>query len=61
MNGIIVSFRGTHLDAFFGRVIGAHTNDRGLLMVDLFCCTRGSAKQVPEADAKSVSRIFASN
>ncbi|EFI3438295.1 hypothetical protein GZD91_005287, partial [Escherichia coli] len=34
------SFRGTHIDAFFRRASSAaHTNDRGLITVDLFCCT----------------------
>ena len=26
----------------------AHTNDRGLITVDLFCCTGAIARQVPE-------------
>ncbi|MDZ9328007.1 hypothetical protein SM978_03870, partial [Escherichia coli] len=42
--GIFVCFQAYHLDAFFGRASSAaHTNDRGLTMVDLFCCTRATA------------------
>ncbi|EFN9256404.1 hypothetical protein A7H89_06560 [Escherichia coli] len=56
-----VSFRGTHIDAFFRRASSAaHTNDRGLITVDLFCCTGAIARQVPEAGSKVLSRVIAS-
>ncbi|PSY38840.1 hypothetical protein C7B14_25905 [Escherichia coli] len=36
------------MDAFFRRASSAaHTNDRGLITVDLFCCTGAIAGQVP--------------
>ena len=57
----IVSFRGTHIDAFFRRASSAaHTNDRGLITVDLFCCTGAIARQVPEAGSEVLSRVIAS-
>ncbi|OTD32725.1 hypothetical protein AW119_23200 [Escherichia coli] len=56
-----VSFRGTHIDAFFRRASSAaHTNDRGLITVDLFCCTGAIARQVPEAGSEVLSRVIAS-
>ncbi|EFI4449935.1 hypothetical protein HH764_002857 [Escherichia coli] len=54
-------FQAYHLDAFFGRASSAaHTNDRGLTMVDLFCCTRATAYLVPEAGYEVLSRVIAS-
>ncbi|EAC1436256.1 hypothetical protein ED146_24100 [Escherichia coli] len=56
-----VSFRGTHIDAFFRRASSAaHTNDRGLITVDLLCCTGAIARQVPEAGSEVLSRVIAS-
>ncbi|EFP7895552.1 hypothetical protein K2D92_003344 [Shigella boydii] len=53
----IVSFRGTHIDAFFRRASSAaHTNARGLITVDLFCCTEAIARQVPEAGSEVLTR-----
>ncbi|HAW0989214.1 TPA: hypothetical protein JLK94_004719 [Escherichia coli] len=50
-------FQAYHLDAFFGRVSSAaHTNDRDLTMVDLFCCTGAIAGQVPAAGYEALSR-----
>lgn len=57
----LVSYRGTHIDAFFRRASSAaHTNDRGLITVDLFCCTGVIARQVPEAGSEVLSRVIAS-
>ncbi|EFZ0135180.1 hypothetical protein B4V15_004374, partial [Shigella dysenteriae] len=57
----IVSFRGTHIDAFFRRASSAaHTNARGLITVDLFCCTEAIARQVPEAGSEVLSSVIAS-
>lgn len=54
-------FQAYHLDAFFGRVSSAaHTNDRDLTMVDLFCCAGAIARQVPEAASEVLSRVIAS-
>ncbi|STF94424.1 Uncharacterised protein [Escherichia coli] len=56
-----VSFRGTHIDAFFRRASSAaHTNARGLITVDLFCCTEAIARQVPEAGSEVLSSVIAS-
>ena len=56
-----VIFRRTHIDAFFRRASSAaHTNDRGLITVDLFCCTGAIARQVPEAGSEGLSRVIAS-
>lgn len=56
-----VSFRGTHIDAFFRRASSAaHTNDRGLITVDLFGCAGAAARLVPEAGSKVLSRVIAS-
>ncbi|EJG2759043.1 EamA family transporter [Escherichia coli] len=53
---MMVSFQGTHIDAFFRRASSAaHTNDRGLITVDLFCCTGAIARQVPEAGSEVLS------
>ena len=53
---MMVSFRGTHIDAVFRRASSAaHTNDRGLITVDLFCCTGAIARQVPEAGSEVLS------
>ncbi|HFD3758746.1 TPA: hypothetical protein ACF3V0_004692, partial [Escherichia coli] len=40
--------------------VTAHTNDRGLITVDLFCCTGAIARQVPEAGSEVLSRVIAS-
>ncbi|EFU0552239.1 hypothetical protein WKN36_005373 [Escherichia coli] len=45
---------------FSGEPLAAHTNDRSLTMVDLFCCTRAIAGQVPEAGDEVLSRVIAS-
>ncbi|HGC2390140.1 TPA: hypothetical protein ACIYBV_005071 [Escherichia coli] len=46
---------------FFGRASSAaHTNDRGLTMVDLFCCIGAITGQVPEAGSEVLSRVIAS-
>ncbi|HAW1502830.1 hypothetical protein [Escherichia coli] len=37
-----------------------HTNDRRLAMVDLFCCTGESARQVLAAGSEVLSRVIAS-
>ncbi|EFB7575016.1 hypothetical protein E4J23_10955 [Escherichia coli] len=52
----IVSFRQTHIDAFFRRVTGSAR----LTMVDLFCCTGVIARQVPEVGSEVLSRVIAS-
>ncbi|EFD0945272.1 hypothetical protein FGU61_25800 [Escherichia coli] len=36
--------------------MAAHTNDRRLTMVDLFCCTGAIAGQVPAAGYEALSR-----
>ncbi|MEB7741844.1 hypothetical protein NGB58_21910 [Escherichia coli] len=38
----------------------AHTNERGLTMVDLFCCAGATARLVPEAGNEVLSRVIAS-
>ena len=54
-------FQAYHIDAFFRRASSAaHTNDRGLTMVDLFCCTGTIAGQVPAAGSEVLSRVNAS-
>ncbi|WP_187225833.1 hypothetical protein [Escherichia coli] len=45
---------------FSGASSAAHTNDHGLTMGDLFCCTGASAGQVPEAGSDALSRVIAS-
>ncbi|EFN6127341.1 hypothetical protein FVK23_11250 [Escherichia coli] len=49
------------MDAFFRRASSAaHTNDRGLITVDLFCCTGAIAGQVPAVGSEVLSRVIAS-
>ncbi|EKQ3502071.1 hypothetical protein P4424_004050 [Escherichia coli] len=45
---------------FSGEPLAAHTNDRRLTMVDLFCCTGAIARQVPAAGPEVLSRVNAS-
>ncbi|NEN73190.1 hypothetical protein G3W53_24490 [Escherichia coli] len=42
---------------FSGESLAAHTNDRRLTMVDLFCCTGAIAGQVPAAGYEALSRL----
>ncbi|EHY7909957.1 hypothetical protein K4W53_004842 [Escherichia coli] len=54
-------FQAYHLDAFFGRVSSAaHTNDRDLTMVDLFCCAGATARQVLESGSEGLSLVIVS-
>ncbi|HFH0903294.1 TPA: hypothetical protein ACGHI7_003797, partial [Escherichia coli] len=49
------------IDAFFRRASSAaHTNARGLITVDLFCCTEAITRQVPEAGSEVLSSVIAS-
>ncbi|EFK1743294.1 hypothetical protein [Escherichia coli] len=43
---------------FSGESLAAHTNDRRLTMVDLFCCTGAIAGQVPAAGYEALSRVI---
>ncbi|EFJ2838309.1 hypothetical protein ACI2AF_004914 [Escherichia coli] len=45
---------------FSGASSAAHTNDHGLTIGDLFCCTGVSAGLVPEAGDEVLSRVIAS-
>ncbi|EEU2032163.1 hypothetical protein P0303_005000 [Escherichia coli] len=45
---------------FSGEPLAAHTKDRSLTMVDLFCCPRAIAGQAPEAGSEALSRVIAS-
>ncbi|HDD9944982.1 TPA: hypothetical protein PBR54_004765 [Escherichia coli] len=46
---------------FSGEPLAAHTNDRRLTMVDLFCCTGAIARLVPAAGSEVLSRVIASD
>ncbi|EHH4662588.1 hypothetical protein ABLY33_002171 [Escherichia coli] len=41
------------LTHFSGELLAAHTNDRRLTMVDLFCCAGATARLVSEAGLKN--------
>ncbi|EEQ5685913.1 hypothetical protein LWD68_004508 [Escherichia coli] len=43
---------------FSGEPLVAHTNDRRLTMVDLFCCIGAIAGQVPAAGYEALSRVI---
>ncbi|HBJ0987507.1 TPA: small membrane protein [Escherichia coli] len=46
----------SYLTHFSGEPLAAHTIDHRLTMVDLFCCTRAIARQVPAAGSEILSR-----
>ncbi|MFG3958855.1 hypothetical protein ACGI40_01195, partial [Escherichia coli] len=46
------------LTHFSGEPLVAHTNDRRLTMVDLFCCIGAIAGQVPAAGYEALSRVI---
>ncbi|EEQ1891057.1 hypothetical protein AB2K75_004895 [Escherichia coli] len=39
---------------FSGELLAAHTNDRRLTMVDLFCCAGATARLVSEAGSEEL-------